>query len=119
MAFIHVLAAEQGTFQCVIHTPVPAGSNTATFTWKNVFLASGRSGTSALTEGLLPGQIATAEKATIVAGDVLEISASINLDSGGITVAEMRATLLAEVERIVAETVAGWKRDLRFWGATR
>jgi hypothetical protein len=93
MSAIHILDANgDGQFRVVIHTPVPTGNNSAGLAWKAVLLASGRSGSTVLTEGIGPGQISTAEKATIVAGDVMEIVESIPLEGGGATQASIVAS---------------------------
>jgi hypothetical protein len=95
MSALHILDQDNGQFRCVAHQPVPAGSNTAGVAWKNVILGAGLNVTS-MTEGALPGQISTAEKAQIVAGDVVEAAFTIPLHSGGTSNAQIDAYALAE-----------------------
>lgn len=123
MALIHVLAADRsGLFSCVLHVAVPTGSNAAGTTWKDAFLASGRSGRTVMTEGLLAGQITTAEKAQIAAGDIVEFVFEMNAERGGGTLADVQATLLADASafRAIANgTLDSWKTALRLWGAVK
>lgn len=76
MALFHVLELVDPTppadYRVVIHIPVPAGTNTVGVSWKQVFLAAGRSGRTVLPDGTGPGQIMPAEKAQVTQGDVLE-----------------------------------------------
>ena len=95
MSALHILDQDNGQFRCVAHQPVPAGSNTAGITWKNIILGAGLNFTT-LVEGTLPGQITTAEKAQITAGDVVEAAFTIPLHSGGTSNAQIDAYALAE-----------------------
>jgi len=101
MSALHILDQSNGQFRCVAHQAVPAGSNTAGVTWKNVLLGAGLNVTS-MTEGMLPGQISTAEKAQIVAGDVVEAAFTIPLHSGGTDNAKIDAYALSEFNNWVA-----------------
>ncbi len=82
MSALHILDQDNGQFRCVAHQPIPAGSNTAGVTWKNVILGAGLNVTS-MVEGGLPGQIAPTEKAQITAGDIVEAAFTVPLHSGG------------------------------------
>ena len=104
MSALHILDQDNGQFRCVAHQPVPAGSNTAGVAWKNVILGAGLNVTSMI-EGALPGQISTAEKAQIVAGDVAEAAFTVPLHSGGTSNAEIDAWALREF--------AEWKNKMQ------
>jgi len=113
MSKLHILEATgEGQFRIAIHTAVPAGNNAAGKAWKDVLLASGRSGTTALAEGIGPGQVDAAERATIVAGDIIEIIAAVPLESGGATAGSLNASM--------TDIVAAWKMkqqaELRRYG---
>ena len=95
MSALHILDQDNGQFRCVAHQAVPEGSNTAGVTWKNVILGAGLNVTF-MTEGTLPGQISTAEKAQVAAGDVVEAAFTIPLHSGGTSNAQIDAYTLAE-----------------------
>jgi len=95
MSALHILDQDNGQFRCVAHQAVPAGSNVAGVTWKTVILGAGLNVTSMI-EGALPGQISTAEKAQIVAGDVVEAAFTVPLHAGGTTNAQIDAVALAE-----------------------
>jgi len=95
MSELHILDQDNGQFRCVAHQPVPAGSNTAGVTWKNVILGAGLNVTS-MTEGVLLGQILAVEKVQIVAGDIVEASFTVPLHAGGTTNAQIDTVALAE-----------------------
>ena len=95
MSALHILDQDNGQFRCVAHQPVPAGSNTAGVAWKNIILGAGLNVTSMI-EGVFPGQISSAEKAQIVAGDVVEAAFMVPLHAGGTTNAQIDAVALAE-----------------------
>lgn len=119
MAKIHVLESNvDGSFRVVLHTPVPAGNNSAGKSWKDSLLNSGRSGSTILPEGPGPGQITTAEKADVEAGDVIEIIDTLKVDpriSG--------APLVALVEQLADEAIAEYfarlARELKYFGYTQ
>jgi hypothetical protein len=90
MSAIHVLERLDERFHCVVHKAIPAGNNAAGFSWKSVCLAAGMNKT-VLAEGTGPGQISTAEKASVLAGDTLEIEMTIAMFSGGVTIAQVNA----------------------------
>jgi len=74
----------------VLHAPVPPGKNAAGYKWKEILLATGQTGHSSLTEGDGPGQITAAELAQIVAGEVIELSTSVRIESCGGSAAGIR-----------------------------
>jgi hypothetical protein len=84
MAKIHIME-QQGSddYRVILHFPCPSGSNSAAKTWKSVMLTCGRMGSTSMVEGTGPGQITAAEKATIVAGDIVELHTSIRAMSSG------------------------------------
>lgn len=109
MAKIHILDQHgMDDFRVILHFPVPPGSNSAAKTWKSVMLACGRTGATAMVEGIGPGQITAAEKATIVSGDTFELVTSIRaMSSGGTTTAVIEAmadTLINECKAEIART---------------
>lgn len=111
---IHVLAADNnGNYRVVIHTAMPAGNNSAGVSWKECWLESNKSiledgtissVTSRLIEGTAPGNISTAELADVKAGDVIELSGTIKLETGGaspISLAEMVQALIDDVKAVM------------------
>lgn len=112
---IHVLSADdENNFTIVIHTPVSVGNNAVGVSWKNAGLASGKIGSTMLTEGSNGWQVSTAEKASIIAGDVLEIITSIKVGSGGVTLTVLNA--IADIK--IAESIAMLSRQLKYFGYT-
>lgn len=113
MAKIHVLSADdENNFTIVIHTSVSAGNNAIGVSWKNAGLASGKTGSTMLTEGLNGWQISTAERASIIEGDRLEIVTSIKVGSGGVTQAGLN--IFADIK--IAEYNVILARQLKYFG---
>lgn len=104
MATVHVLESNGEHVRVVVHQAVPAGSNTSSITWKNVVLGAGLNKT-VLVEGTGAGQILTAEKATILTGDVVEMDLQVPLFSGGVTVGQINA--------VITDAVSAWIRDFK------
>ena len=114
---IHVLTIERGRGRLVFHIPIPAAINSAGFPYRDALVASGKGGTSQLTEGTGPGQITTAELTQIQAGEVLEVPHTIRVystSSGG-----LGAYLDSEWVRIQGITQAQLAEELEWYGLTR
>jgi hypothetical protein len=101
MSVLHVLDQTNGIYRCVVHRPTPAGNNSAGVSWRDVIKAAGLNATT-LAEGTLPGQITTAEKDQVIAGDVFEVALSIALRAGGSENAQIDAAALAAHQQAVA-----------------
>ena len=116
MSKIHILdASENQGYNTVVHTAVPTGSNSASKTWKDVCLAAGESVTTQLTEGTGVGQITTAEKASVEAGDTLEFSFNILAESSGAT----SASITAMINEKITNKKLALKRKYKFFGYTQ
>lgn len=95
MAHIHVLlAGETGdSIQVVFHFPVPDVNNVVGVNYRTALVASGKGGTTTMTEGGGPGQVSAAEKALIEAGEVYEYPRSFSrgmFESAGAPLQAMR-----------------------------
>lgn len=120
MASVHILSqSSDNEFQCVIHFPAPSGSNSAGLSWKSVLLASGLAGSTRLVEGTGPGQITAAEKAQVLAGDVIEFETVLRIESGGSTSLQIGVTIDALVANALADHARKVMSQLRRYGATR
>lgn len=82
MANIHILErvgiadpliASNDKVRVALHVTVPNGNNAEGFPWKSVLLNAGVTGKTLLSEGTGAGQISPAERAAVLAGDVLEL----------------------------------------------
>lgn len=116
MAKIHVLTSDtSGNFNVVLHTAVLAGNNSAGKSWKNCMLVAGRAGTTIMSEGTGPGQITTAEKAQVVAGDVWEIPATITVD---VNLSGQALLNLANelCDAIIDDYKSRMQRELKYYG---
>lgn len=112
MAKIHALTADtSGDCRVVLHLPMPAGNNLVGNSWKACWLALGRNTTS-LTEGTGLGQITTAEKAQVIAGDVIELSGSIPLA----VVAAGTAAVNAFADSLIATRLGSLAGELNYYG---
>ncbi len=115
MSKIHVLENNNGKYRVVLHFNVPAGSNSAGKTWKDCALSSGDGVTTILPEGTGTGQIATAEKASIESGDVLEVVDNILLESGGAS----SASVDAMADTIINNKKALLQQKYKYYGYTQ
>lgn len=70
---IWILTADDSeNYQCVIHTPTPAGNNSAGQSWASVLVAAGLASTVLLV-GTSPWQQTQAEHDAVVAGTIIEL----------------------------------------------
>ena len=118
MAKIHILTASQGLYDLVIHVATPAGNNSAGISWKNVIIGAGRN-TTRLTEGNGAGQITTVEKASIIAGDLIEIATSVPAESGGTTAQQLTAGLDLLATARISEALALFQKQYKYFGYTQ
>jgi hypothetical protein len=113
MSKIHVLEANGDYYRIVLHFNIPGGSNTAGVSWQNV-MATVQTG-SVLPEGTGPGEISTAELASIVAGTVGEHIANLRLKSGGTTTANLNAL----VDKVINDHLAALQVRYEYYGFTQ
>lgn len=119
MSRLHVLSGDptSGAYTIVVHDATPAGNNSAGFSWSSVIVASGLA-TTIMAEGTGPGQISTAERASVLAGTTLEGVFSFT-DNPAWNNAQRNAALDAMATQVIAELQARLGARLKFWGATR
>lgn len=117
MSDIHVLDAGAGSaWQCVFHVAIPDAANQVSVSYRTALVNSGIGGTTVLEEGTGPGQISTAEKAAIEAGEVYECVVRVRLESGGTQAGQLRATVRACYLHTEDELIAALQRRLRYYG---
>lgn len=75
MANVHILDVQRGVYaRIVYHIPTPAGNNNSGVAWKDVVVRAGLNTLSVLKDGDgVGGTISAAEKASIAAGDLVEM----------------------------------------------
>jgi len=118
MAKIHILRGTgDNRYQAIIHSPVPAGANTAGVAWSAALVAAGLN-TSVLTVGTGPGQTTQAEMDEILAGTVMEVSAVWESNPAW-SAAQRNADLDQRATQAVAEAQSNLAAQLRLYGATR
>jgi hypothetical protein len=116
MAALHVLEGDGIRYRVVAHTATPAGNNTAGNSWKNCLLSAGLN-TTTLAEGVGVGQITAAEKAQVVAGDVIEMVFTIDVPTVGTNGNKLVAVQNA-VAKMQADYLAQLQERFRYFGYT-
>lgn len=116
MADLHVLAGD-GLYRwpLVMHFPVPDQDNEVGVNYRVALVNSGLGGTS-MAEGTGPGQITTAEKTAIEAGEVYEHSIQFLAESGASTLPELLAAAQEAYAREKARVTAELQKRLRYYG---
>jgi hypothetical protein len=118
MAKIHVLEGSRlNTYRIVVHSPIPAGNNSAGVPWPICLIGSGWAHTDMI-EGDGPGQITAAEKAQVEDGTVIERRFDFLIEPGWSN-AERNAAIDAEATKLIAETEQYLANTLKWYGATR
>jgi hypothetical protein len=102
-----------GNCSVILHSAVPAGNNAIGNSWKNTLIAAGRNKTS-MVEGTDLGQITTAEKASIVAGDVIEIPGTIPTS----VIAQGAAAIGVFADVLIVSAKAKIAQELNYYGWT-
>lgn len=118
MAKIHVLGrAGLNVYTVVIHATTPAGNNSAGISWATAIANSGHN-TTILPVGNGAGQISQNEANQVAAGSIIEAILQWGDDptwtnQQRIDDLDLRAT------QLVAETVARYQDELKYFGFTR
>lgn len=120
MSDIHVLSGAEagGSIQVVFHFPVPDTNNSVGVNYRTALVASGKGGTTAMTEGTDPGEISTAEKALIESGAVYEHSRTIIFSGGPLSGAQLVAQVRSFYTRDKADLTARIATALKYFGFT-
>jgi len=119
MANIHVLEfVDTNKVRVVAHVAIPETTNNAGLTWRQLALLTDRGGTTILRDGDgTLGTISAAEKTQILAGAIIEVQATLEIDtvpSGG-----RNAFYDAAFVSIQTEYVREFRQTYKFWGVTR
>ena len=119
MADIHVLVGDrEGYWTLICHYQVPDVLNQVGVGYRAALIASGLGGSSRMSEGDGPGQIAAAELAQIEAGELYEHAMRWPAESGATNNAELVASARAEYTRAEARVTAELLQRLRYFGWT-
>lgn len=117
MSDYHVLEQDGYHLRVIHHFAMPAGNNAVGVSWKAAGLAAGVLGTTRLVEGTGPGQITTAEKAQITAGDVVEIEVIVAI-ARTLTPAQTLAAITAQATLAATQFSTEMQARLRLYGGT-
>lgn len=118
MSKIHILKNNNGRYQAILHFAVPVGNNSAGVTWKDCIVNSGRNKTD-MTEGVGAGQIPNAEKVNIIAGDMIEISMSLLVESGGTSGAVLIAAITEMADTHINTGKNRLQKEYKYYGYTQ
>jgi hypothetical protein len=117
MSRIHVLQRTGlNTYDCVVHSPTPAGNNSAGFAWSAVLANAGLNVTRMAT-GTGVGQITSAEAAQVAAGTVIETQFTWE-DNPTWNNTQRLADLSTRADQAVAGALSQYAERLKFFGAT-
>ncbi|HSW46505.1 MAG TPA: hypothetical protein VLM89_13135 [Phycisphaerae bacterium] len=115
MSKVHAFTGDtSGGCRVILHTAMPAGNNLVGRTWKSCWIAAGRNTTS-MVEGNGIGQISAAEKAQVVAGDVIELSGEVPLS----VVGQGTAAVSAFADALVATRLGSLANEFNYYGHTQ
>jgi len=116
MANIHVLEfVDTNKVRVVAHVAIPETTNNAGLTWRQLALLTDRGGTTILRDGDgTLGTISAAEKTQILAGAIIEVQATLEIE----TVAKLGRTAYYGVafEGIQAAYVKEFCQTYKHWG---
>lgn len=114
MAKLHAFTGDSsGNCHVIIHIPMAVGNNAVGRSWKSCWVATGRNTTS-MVEGTGAGQISAVEKAAIVAGDVIELSAVVPLN----IVLQGEAAVNVFADALAASRLSSLAGELNYYGWT-
>lgn len=129
MSDMHVLTGnEKRRWTVIMHFPVPDINNAVGVNYRTALVSSRTSidpisglpvvALTTMVEGSGPGQITTAEKATVEAGELFEHSVPFLVESGGTSPSELRDALRAEYAKQETATIERVKLELKYFGHT-
>lgn len=118
MSDIHILTGSNGgtSWQVVMHFPVPDVTNAVAVNYRTALVNSGIGGSTNLTEGTGPGEIAAAEKTQVEAGELLEYRCRFNIEGNGVEVAVVQAMLRAHYTREQGRVIGDVQAQLKYFG---
>lgn len=116
----HVLAGSDdgNSFSVVFHVPIPAVNNRVGISYRTALVNSGLGGKTVMVEGNAAGQITTAEKNQIVAGELYEHSESFNTNPGE-TATVLRDRIDARYQQLVSVVQGQVQSRLSYFGFQR
>lgn len=103
------------SFEILYHIPIPSANNRVGVNYRAALIGSGIGGTTKMTEGIAAGQITTAEKTQIVAGEVYEYTETIFTNPGETDV-QLQAKVDARYTTLVTVLQDQLQKRLTYWG---
>ena len=119
MGKVHVLAGDRDghEYNLAIHIPIGAGNNAAAQSWRTCLVNSELGEATVLATGTGPGQISAAELSQVQAGEVYEVTASINIQ--GVGPSNLGSAVDELVAQISAEKLSELQKALNWFGVVR
>ena len=120
MSDMHVMGGgvDGELWDVVMHFPIVSANNSVGVNWRTAVINSGIGGITSLVEGTGDGEITTAEKTQIEAGEIYEHRASLRAESGGTSTANLRATLQEFYAAEKTRVLNALQVQLRYFGHT-
>ena len=119
MSDIHILSGDgKGRWNVIFHFAVADANNAVSVNYRTALVNSGFGGTTSMTEGVGAGQISTAEKAQVEAGELYEYGTSLLVETGGTAALELQAMIRAEYTRLNTQIINDLQKRLKYFGHT-
>lgn len=119
MSDIHVMLGDGArNWRVIFHFPVADANNAVGVNYRTALVNSGLGGTTSMTEGVEAGQITTAEKAQVEAGELYEYGYALMPESGGTTAPQLQAQLRAVYTREKSRVTDDIQKRLKYFGHT-
>jgi hypothetical protein len=120
MSKVHVLTASGREYRLVLHTAMPGGNNSAGKTWKDAYFQDRKNREtnvvdSVLSTGIGAGNISAVELAQVNSADVIEIQATLLLESGGTSAAQVDVI----VDKVISDELAKLQQVYKYFGYTQ
>lgn len=104
--------------EVIFHIPIAAGNNRAAVSYRTALVKSGLGGVTAMTEGSANGEITTAEKTQVVAGEIYEVTETFHTNPGE-TANQLRLRIDARYTELAAQVPPRLQNILSYWGYDR
>jgi hypothetical protein len=101
---------DNGICNVVIHTSKIAGNNSSGISWQQACLDNGNCSSTSLSDSY----ITTSESNQVSSGDVIEITSTVNIESGGGTATSINE----QVDAIITDYKSRLQRLLEYYGKT-
>jgi hypothetical protein len=106
------------SFEIIFHIPIPATNNRVGLSFRTALVKSGFGGKTKMTEGVLPGEITTTERAAIAAGSLYEHIEQFDTHPDE-TATQLQVRIDARYNQLATQLLDRIKNILQYWGHDR